>query len=95
MSMWGFPLDGPDLRHLIKSYLDSMGKTIKRFGTDNLPGKDFLYSFLRRHPDLSSRKANLIKRSRAAVSAAEVNDFFDRYRYLNLNNLPTKNNIGR
>jgi len=79
MSMWGFPLDGPDLRHLIKSYLDGMGKTVKRFGTDNLPGKDFLYSFLRRHPDLSSRKANLIKRSRAAVSADQVNDFFDRF----------------
>jgi hypothetical protein len=45
MAMWGFPLDGPDLRHLIKSYLDGMGKMIKTFGTNNLPGKTFSTAF--------------------------------------------------
>jgi len=48
-------------------------------GVNNLPGKDFVHGFLRRHPDLTVRKANLIKRSRAALSHAEVNAFFDNF----------------
>jgi hypothetical protein len=30
MGMWGFPLTAHDLRYLIKSYLDSLGRTIFR-----------------------------------------------------------------
>ena len=29
MGEWGFPLKGRDLRHLIKGYLDRMGKTTR------------------------------------------------------------------
>lgn len=45
----------------------------------NLPGPDFVRCFLRRHKDLSVRTANLIKRSRAALSQEIVKDFFDHY----------------
>jgi transposase len=30
MGMWGFPLTAYDLRYLIKSYLDSLGRTVFR-----------------------------------------------------------------
>jgi hypothetical protein len=30
MGMWGFPITSHDLRHLIKSYLDSIGRSISR-----------------------------------------------------------------
>lgn len=30
MGLWGFPLTAIDLRHLIKAYLDGLGKQIKR-----------------------------------------------------------------
>ena len=48
-------------------------------GVNNLPGKDFVYGFLRRHPDLTVRTANLIKRSRAALSHDDVHAFFDNF----------------
>jgi hypothetical protein len=40
---------------------------------------DFVRGFIARHKDLSVRKANLIKRSRAALSHEEINRFFDHY----------------
>jgi hypothetical protein len=74
---WGFPLTTHDLKQVIKAYLDACGRTT-RFA-DNLPGKDFAAGFLRRHKELTVRTANLIKRSRAMLSADIVNDFFDKY----------------
>jgi hypothetical protein len=44
-----------------------------------MPGKDFVAGFLRRHKELTVRKANLIKRSRAALSHDDVNTFFDNF----------------
>ena len=44
----------------------------------NLPKKDWVAGFFKRHPDLSVRTATLIKRGRAAEPAADINDFFDR-----------------
>lgn len=72
---WGFPLTKRDLCQLIKKYLDSMGRTT-RF-VNNLPGKDFVKGFLGRHPVLTVRTGNMIKRSRAALSQEDVNSFFD------------------
>lgn len=46
---------------------------------NNLPGKEFFKGFLKRHPELSNRRANAIKRSRAAVSQQVMDDFFDLY----------------
>jgi hypothetical protein len=74
---WGFPLTSKELCIVIKGYLDSLGKTT-RF-VDNTPGRDFVAGFLRRHPDLTVRKANMIKRTRAAVSHKVVKDFFARF----------------
>lgn len=74
---WGYPLSHHDLTHLIKAYLDSLGRT-SRF-VNNLPGPDFVRGFLARHKELTVRTANLIKRSRAALSQEIVNSFFDLY----------------
>jgi len=74
---WGFPLSTTDVRHIIKDYLDRQGRTT-RF-VNNLPGPDFILSFLNRHPVLSNRRANLIKRSRAAVTHEIVQDFFKHF----------------
>jgi hypothetical protein len=40
---------------------------------------DFVRGFIGRHQELSVRRGNLIKRSRAALSHADVNEFFDNY----------------
>lgn len=54
-SKWGFPLTSIDVRYLVKSYLDSAGKTIKKFN-NNLPGRDWMRSFLFRHKGILSER---------------------------------------
>lgn len=71
MARWGFPLTCKDLRMLVKEYLDSTGRKT-RFGDSNMPGPDFVKGFFRRHPSLTVRSTNLIKRSRAALSTEQV-----------------------
>jgi len=74
LAAWGFPVTSSDLRHLVKSYIDKKGQVNRRF-TDNLPTTRWVDRFLGRHPDLTLRMANPIKRARAKVSREEVQDF--------------------
>lgn len=77
MGQWGFPLTTKDLIHMVKEYLDSMGRT-SRF-EDNRPGHFFVAGFLKRHPELTVRTASLLKRSKASLTKEVVGEFFDRY----------------
>lgn len=77
MGQWGFPLTLIDLRKLIKAYLDLAGR--QSIFKDNQPGRDFAYAFINRHPELTLRTPNLIKRTRAAVSPATVESFFEHF----------------
>lgn len=52
-----------------------------------MPGPDFVPGFMQRHPDLSSRTANLIKRSRAALTHEIVDSFFEKFKET-LGNIP-------
>lgn len=73
---WGYPLDAFTLRMLVKQYLDEIGKTVRRF-KNNIPGRDWAYSFLRRHKkEISERFCQNIKRSRAAVSREVITEYF-------------------
>lgn len=74
---WGYPLDKYDLRVMVKTYLDSRGKTVPQF-KNNLPGKDFVHCFLKRHKTkIRTRLCQNIKRSRAAVSPETLNSYFN------------------
>ncbi|XP_063221130.1 uncharacterized protein LOC134530328 [Bacillus rossius redtenbacheri] len=76
-SEWGYPIDSTTLRLLVKDFLDSRGKEVKRF-KNNLPGRDFVVSFIRRHKDqLAVRMCQNIKRSRAGVTPETINSYFD------------------
>lgn len=77
MSEWGFPLTKLDLQLLVKGYLDALGRETR--WPENKPGRGFVKRFFRRHPELTVRRANLIKRSRAAVSHDDINSFFDHF----------------
>lgn len=75
-SEWGYPLDTYDLRVIIKGYLDRFRVEIKKIN-NNLPGVDFVESFLMRHSHkISKRISQNIKRSRAAVSPEVIEDYF-------------------
>ncbi len=87
---WGYPIDSFTLRNLVKEYLDSSGKVITRF-KNNFPGKDFAYSFLKRHKkELSVKLCQNIKRNRAAVSREEIIAYFERLE-TELINIPPEN----
>jgi len=63
-----------DLRLVVKSYFDKLGRTEKRF-KNNLPGTEFVIRFLKNNPQLSERFGENIKR--ASVTQGIVNDYFD------------------
>jgi hypothetical protein len=48
LAQWKVPLDGLDIRCLVKSYLDKQCVQDRRFH-NNLPGVDWLNSFIKRH----------------------------------------------
>jgi len=63
---WKIPLDGFDIRCLVKEYLNSVGITDARF-RNNVPGTDWLKNFIRRH-NLTRRLADNVKPARADIS---------------------------
>jgi hypothetical protein len=75
---WGYLVDSFDVRLIVKYYLDSSGKQIKKF-RDNIPGKDFVYPFLKRHKgEISVIMCQNIKCKRASVSRGIINQYFNR-----------------
>lgn len=71
------PLTSLDIRLIVKGYLDRCGRNEIRF-KNNMPGVDFIDSFLKRNSkDLSKRLGQNIKRSRAAISKDIVNNYFN------------------
>ncbi|KAG5881543.1 hypothetical protein JTB14_017946 [Gonioctena quinquepunctata] len=73
----GYPLDTFDSRLVIQQYLKRAGRVVSRF-KDNLPGKEFAYSFLKRHSRiLSARMCQNIKRARAGVTRTKITEYSD------------------
>lgn len=72
---WGFPLSMEDLRMVTKSFLDRQGRIVSKF-KNNIPGKDWVYSLLKRNRTLTQRLASNIKRARASVSPQTIKDYF-------------------
>ena len=78
MGEWGFPLMTTDLKNVIQNYLDKTGPTrAKPVFPDNRPGKGWIKGFFQRHPELSLRFSENIKRSRAGVTPEVINEYFD------------------
>ncbi len=71
---WGFPFTKNNLHQFVKSCLDKKG--VKTRFVNNLPTKRFVDKFLGRHPEFTLRKTYPIKRTRAAVSREQVEEFF-------------------
>lgn len=75
-STWGFPLTSFDVQIIVQSYLNERGITVKPF-KKNLPGKDWITGFFKRHSDLlSERWAQNVKRARASLTYETVTEYF-------------------
>ncbi|KAJ8917912.1 hypothetical protein NQ315_002605 [Exocentrus adspersus] len=83
---WGFPLSTRDLQEVIHSYLEKLGRQEIRF-KENYPGKDWVSYFQERHPQLTNRLAENIKRNRANVSHEMISEYFNNLEQT-LNNVP-------
>jgi len=91
-SSWGYPLGIYDLRCIVKSYLDRKGKTVRQF-KNNMPGREFAMSYLKRHRQLlSTRLCQNIKRARTQVTKETINLYFDNLEK-SLNNVLPENII--
>ena len=76
LSESGFPLDRYDLRFLVKSYLDKCGRTVQQFD-GNLPGMEWVRSFLKRRMVLSERFASNIKRKLVEVGPDTISEYLN------------------
>lgn len=74
MGKFNYPLTKRHLADVVKSYLDKHRDTRL---PDNRPGKHWIRGFLRRHKNkVVVKKAQNIRRSRAAVSPADIREYF-------------------
>ena len=71
---YGFPATNEDVCYFIKCYLDTKNRTVPQF-KNNMPGQDFMFYFLKRHPDYSARLVSNIKRARAAVDSETIKEY--------------------
>ncbi|KAF2880813.1 hypothetical protein ILUMI_25370 [Ignelater luminosus] len=76
MNEFGFPLTTQDLRHVIRSFLDRIGRLISYF-EKNMPGKNRISSFLRRHLQLTARFAANIKRNMGATDETTLCEYIN------------------
>lgn len=75
-SDWGVSLPLKSLGQIVQAYFNRCGRREPRF-RNNLPGEDWLRLFISRHPSLSIRLADNIKRSRASVTKASIHSYFN------------------
>ncbi|GFO16285.1 tigger transposable element-derived protein 6 [Plakobranchus ocellatus] len=74
---YGMPLTPDDIKYMVKMVLDKLDMNITKF-KDNFPGPDWVKSFLARHDDnVSLRKCQNIKRSRAQVEPEDLDKYFN------------------
>jgi len=89
---WGYPMDSMDLRMIVKHICDKKGTVIKRF-KDNMPGKEFALSFLKRHAkSITPRICQNIKRARAALSPEQIDNYFNNLE-VSIEGVPSSNII--
>ncbi|KAG8224511.1 hypothetical protein J437_LFUL004994 [Ladona fulva] len=73
---FGFPVDELDFRYIVKCYLEKQGRSVEFFH-NNHPGRDWVKLFMKRHPHLSIRFENNIKRARAAIDETVITQYVD------------------
>lgn len=72
----GLPCDKAELRKLVGEYV--IAKDLKTPFKDGIPGEDWYYLFMRRHPELSLKKPEHLQKLRKDARKPEiVYDFFD------------------
>ena len=74
MGSIGYPLKKNDLLVEVKKVLDHDGRTTPF--NNNMPGKDWYYGFMRRHPELAERTAMALGHQRALITQSMIDTWF-------------------
>lgn len=90
LSDYGFPLTDLDLRFIVSGYQDRIGRIVLQFKMGNMPGKEWVKSFMKRHAELTKRFVANIKRARAAVDEEMLRKYVDNLSK-SLENVPPEN----
>ncbi|CAG2228145.1 unnamed protein product [Mytilus edulis] len=84
MAKIGYGQTRQQLLYTVKTILDHDGK--KTPFKDNLPGKDWLYAFMKRHPEISTRTPQKLGKERAVISWQKIKWWFEDFaKYLTEN----------
>ena len=79
MSDFGFPVDECELRYIVSAYLNRIGREVKQF-TNNMPGVEWVRSFLKRHSEQCRRFAMNIKKSRASIDEKVLTEYIRQFK---------------
>ncbi|CAC5404762.1 unnamed protein product [Mytilus coruscus] len=84
MAKIGYGQTKQQLLYTVKTILDHDGR--KTPFKDNLPGKDWLYAFMKRHPEISTRTPQKLGKERAVISWQKIKWWFEDFaKYLTEN----------
>ena len=72
---FGMPLETSEIQIFVKGYLNNSGRIVEKF-KNNTPGVEWVYSFVKKHPKLTLRTCQNIKRARAEVSQKTIQLYF-------------------
>lgn len=72
---WKIPMTAMEIRMLVKDYLDALKLPTEIF-KENMPGKDWVKSFTKRH-GFTKRMADNVSLSRATITPDIVNTYFE------------------
>ncbi|XP_050502477.1 uncharacterized protein LOC126881871 [Diabrotica virgifera virgifera] len=75
MGRKGFPVNATNLISTVHKIMKETGRST--VFKDGMPGKTWFAAFLRRHPEIKKRRAESITKSRAAVSKADIEKWFN------------------
>nr|CAI5864937.1 unnamed protein product [Callosobruchus analis] len=89
LSEYGFPSTAFDLRVVIETYLDKIGRRVPKF-KENCPATEWVSRFLKRHSCLSQRIAANIKRNRPAVGKETITAYIQNLEDV-VRNVPPEN----
>lgn len=72
----GFPKRKEDILHAVKDFLEENNRD-HPFGEENLPGKGWFHSFLKRHPSITLRVPDPVSSASANVAVTDIFKWFD------------------
>lgn len=72
----GFPRRKDDVKNVVKEFLDADARPRKNPFKDNLPGKKWYESFLRRHPSIAIRTPEPVTDASSKVSEKDIRGWF-------------------